>query len=459
MFHDPFESSHAATLAAVPTLAPLRVGLLGLGTVGSGTLAVLQRNANEIAARAGRAIEVRMVAVRSLERARARLGSRADEWLTTDPQALVSHPDIDVVVEVMGGIEPARTLVLQAIAHGKHVVTANKALLAEHGNALFAAAQAHGVVLAYEGAVAVSIPIIKALREGLSGNRIESVAGIINGTTNYILSAMQEQGADYGAVLAQAQRLGFAEADPALDVQGVDAAHKLSLLAANAFGTPVQFDQVQVQGITALETLDLAFAQQLGYRAKLLGVARRHGPALELRVQPVLLRASALLAQVGGAMNAVVVKSDAAGTTLYYGAGAGSEQTGSAVVADLVDLARWHPEGRGRGVPALGFYGERAPLPVLDCAEVSAAHYLRLDLDAGEAERTVPAVLQELAQAGVRVERMQVLAHPQLDSVRCLVLITHAYSPRGVQQAVQALECHCGVLGYPSVLRVEELGL
>ncbi|MGQ0709444.1 MAG: homoserine dehydrogenase [Rhodoferax sp.] len=448
----------AAPVAAPTPVAPLRVGLLGLGTVGAGTWAVLQRNAALIAARAGRAIEVRGVAVRNLERARARLGSGADQLLTDDPHALVTQADIDVVVEVMGGTGLARTLVLQAMAQGKHVVTANKALLAEHGAELFAAAQAHGVVLAYEGAVAVSIPIIKALREGLSANRIEWVAGIINGTTNYILSAMQEQGADYAPMLAEAQRLGYAEADPALDVQGMDAAHKLALLAANAFGTPVQFAQVQVQGITALQALDLGFAAQLGYRAKLLGVARRHGDALELRVQPVLLRASELLAQVDGAMNAVVVKSDAAGTTLYYGAGAGSEQTGSAVVADLVDLARLHPAGLAGRVPALGFHGPRAALPVLDSADVGAPHYLRLDLDADHAERTVPAVLQQLALDGVRVQRMLVLPHPQHSAVQCLVALTEPVPPRALQQAVHALESWPGVLGYGSVLRVEELG-
>jgi homoserine dehydrogenase len=455
-------AGHPARVAPQAQPAPLRIGLLGLGTVGGGTFAVLQRNADLIAARAGRRIEVRMVAVRNLARAAATLAPWLDRpashrvQLTDDPYALIHSPEVDVVVEVMGGTGLARTLVLQAIANGKHVVTANKALLAEHGSEIFAAAQARGVVVAYEGAVAVSIPIIKALREGLTANRIEWVAGIINGTTNFILSAMRERGLSFAAALAEAQALGYAEADPTFDVQGVDAAHKLTLLAANAFGVPPQCADVQVQGITDLAAVDVTFAERWGYRVKLLGIAKRQGCALELRVHPTLLPADHLLAQVHGSMNAVMVKSDAAGITLYYGAGAGAEQTGSAVIADLVDLARSASLPPGQRVPALGFtHAALAAMPVVAADDVEGAFYVRLDVSRPDV--TVPRVLQQLARDGVRVQRMDVWPHPDDAHLSCLVLLTEPLRLRDLRPALNATEAWPEVLGYASVLRVESL--
>jgi homoserine dehydrogenase len=430
------------------------VGLLGLGTVGGGTLAVLLRNADLIAARAGRRIEVRMVAVRNLERARSVLGAHAASLhLTDDAQALVHSPEVDVVVEVMGGTTLARTLVLQAIAAGKHVVTANKALLAEHGSEIFAAAQARGVVVAYEGAVAVSIPIIKTLREGLTANRIEWVAGIINGTSNFILSAMRERGLGFAAALAEAQALGYAEADPAFDVRGTDAAHKLSLLAANAFGTLPQYAEVQAEGIEDLQAADVDFAARLGYCVKLLGIAKRRGQGLELRVHPTLLPAGHLLARVHGSMNAVMVQSDAAGTTLFYGAGAGAEQTGSAVIADLVDLARSASLLPHQRVPALGFArGVQAGLPVVGVDEVESAFYVRLDLS--RPELAAPRVLQQLAADGVRVERMAQYPHPADPELQCLVLLTAPVRLRTLRPALQAVEGWPEVMGFASLLRL-----
>ena len=460
MYQDPHSSSHysGAVSSAPGAQAPLRVGLLGLGTVGAGTYAVLRRNAALIAARAGRRIEVRRVAVRNLARARATLGEVVGRSvdLCDNASDVVQAPDIDVVVEAIGGTGMARELVLQAIAQGKHVVTANKALLAEHGAEIFAAAQTQGVVVAYEGAVAVSIPIIKALREGLAANRIEWVAGIINGTSNFILSAMRAEGLDFSQALAQAQALGYAEADPALDVGGVDAAHKLCLLAANAFGTLPPFAQVHIHGIDTLDAVDVGFARQLGYCVKLLGVARRYADGLELRVHPALLPADHLLAQVHGRMNAVMVQSDAAGTTLYYGAGAGAEPTASAVVADLVDLARSQGVSSAQRVPALAFQpGTLAALPVLDPAMTASAFYLRLDVE--RAEVTVPRVLQELARHGVPVQRMKVLQHPDHPGQDCLVLLTATTTLLDVGAALETLHAWPTVLGQASVLRLEAL--
>ena len=460
MYQDPHSSCQYSGAAshAPGDLAPLRVGLLGLGTVGAGTLAVLQRNAALIAARAGRRIEVRRVAVRNLARARATLGDAQGRGLELCDNAgdVVQASDIDVVVEAIGGTGVARELVLQALAHGKHVVTANKALLAEHGGEIFAAAQAQGVVVAYEGAVAVSIPIIKALREGLAANRIEWVAGIINGTSNFILSAMRTEGLDFAQALARAQALGYAEADPALDVGGVDAAHKLSLLAANAFGTQPPFAQVQVQGIDTLDAVDIGFAWKLGFSVKLLGVARRCADGLELRVHPALLPADHLLAQVHGRMNAVMVQSDAAGTTLYYGAGAGAEPTASAVVADLVDLARAQGVPSIQRVPSLAFQPSALrALPAADPALTASAFYLRLDVE--RSELTVPRVLQELARHAVAVQRMQVLPHPDQPGPDCLVLLTATTNQRDVGAALEALHAWSTVLGRASVLRLAAL--
>ncbi|NVO07986.1 MAG: homoserine dehydrogenase, partial [Rhodoferax sp.] len=400
---------------------PLRAALLGLGTVGAGTYRVLTRNRALVRARAGKDIAITMAAVRDLERASAIVGSEVT--LTSDPFAVVTHPDIDVVVEAIGGTTLARELVLQAIAHGKHVVTANKALLAEHGAEVFAAAQERGVIVAYEGAVAVSIPIIKALRESLVANRIEWVAGIINGTSNFILSAMRSQGLDFAAALHDAQAKGFAEADPRLDVDGIDAGHKLALLAANAFGTPVAFDAVRMQGIADLDAADLAYAEQLGYRIKLLGLARRSAHGLELSVQPTLLPGDHLLAQVEGSMNAVMVKGDASGITLYYGAGAGSEETASAVIADLVDVARASAASAAQRVPSLGFQrSSQQTLPVSPADGAVCSYYLRLDAAPGA--QAAQQVLQSLHSAGLDLQSHHCLPHVNDAGRQALVVFT-----------------------------------
>ena len=430
MFNDPhlrpLPAAHAAT---APTLPALRVGMIGLGTVGTGVWQVLQRNQALIAARAGRRIEVVAVAVRKLPRAAALLGDAPGVLLTDDPLQVATHPDVDVVLELAGGTGPARGWVLAALAQGKHVVTANKALLAVHGHTLFAAAAQHGVVLAYEGAVAGSVPVIKALREGLAANRIDAVAGIINGTSNFILTRMRDAGVDFASALAEAQALGYAEADPAFDVDGVDAAHKLALLAANAFGTPVRFDAVHVEGIRALQAVDVAAAAQLGYTVKLLGIARRQPGGVELRVHPTLLPAHQLLAQVDGAMNGVLVHGDAAGPALYCGAGAGGEQTASAVIADLVDVARLPTDGGNaqQRVPALGFHAAAcADLPVLPMAEVVTPHYLRLQPRAGVSEADVTqALAQLLHDEGVQAERLDGYTDgSQPTATRHLLLLT-----------------------------------
>jgi homoserine dehydrogenase len=441
---------------ATPTqaLAPLRVGLIGLGTVGAGTYTVLQRNADVISARTGRRIEVTMVAVRNLARTTKIVST--DVMLVDDPFLVVRHPDIDVVVEVMGGTTLAKELVLQAIANSKHVVTANKSLLAEHGRELFAAAHAQGVVLAYEGAVAVSIPIIKALREGLTANRIEWVAGIINGTCNYILSKMKAEGVNFTDALADAQRLGYAEADPALDVEGIDAAHKLTLLAANAFGVPLQFDKVYSEGITQLESADIAFAERLGYCVKLVGIAKRGEQGLELRVHPTLISANHLLAQVHGAMNAVMVKSDAAGITLYYGAGAGAEQTASAVIADLVDLCRSLGTENRHRVPALAFQPNAiSALPVATINEVVTPHYLRLDIT--NPAQTVPTILEQLSLLGVRTQRLEVLAHPTIKELSTVLVLTEPTREWVLRGAITHIAALPTVMNHVRTIRMETL--
>ena len=355
----------------------IQVGLLGIGTVGTGTFNVLKRNQEEIKRRAGRGIEITMVADLDLARARAIVGP--DVTVVDDARQVIANPDIDIVVELIGGYGIAKSLVLQAIAAGKHVVTANKALLAVHGTEIFAAASAKGVMVAFEAAVAGGIPIIKALREGLSANRIQWIAGIINGTTNFILSEMREKGLDFEVVLKEAQRLGYAEADPSFDIEGVDAAHKATIMSAIAFGIPVQFDKAYVEGITRLEATDIRYAEQLGYRIKLLGITKRAEMGIELRVHPSLIPAKRLIANVEGAMNAVVVNGDAVGTTLYYGKGAGSEPTASAVIADLVDVARLHTADPLNRVPHLAFQPDAmSKLPVLPMSEVVTSYYLRL---------------------------------------------------------------------------------
>ena len=359
-------------------MKPIKVALLGIGTVGSGVFNVLRRNQAEISARVGRGIEIVLVADRNLAHAKSITGDAVE--VIDDAFAAVSRPDIDVVVELIGGYTEAKELVLKAIENGKHVVTANKALLAVHGTEIFKAAQQKGVMVAFEAAVAGGIPIIKALREGLSANRIEWIAGIINGTTNFILSEMRDKGLDFADVLKEAQRLGYAEADPTFDIEGVDAAHKITLLSAIAFGTDVQFDKAYVEGITQLASVDIRYAEQLGYRIKLLGVTRRAAEGIELRVHPTLIPAKRLIANVEGAMNAVVVHGDAVGTTLYYGKGAGSEPTASAVIADLVDVARLHTAEQEHRVPHLAFQPNamQTHLPLLPMSAVVTSYYLRL---------------------------------------------------------------------------------
>jgi homoserine dehydrogenase len=395
------------------TQSSLNVGLLGIGTVGSGTFNVLHRNQVEIQRRAGRAIAITMVADLDTQRARAVVGP--DVQVVNDARAVIANPAIDVVIELIGGYGIAKQLVMEAIAAGKHVVTANKALLAVHGGEIFAAAQAKGVMVAFEAAVAGGIPIIKALREGLTANRIQWVAGIINGTTNFILSEMRDKGLDFATALQQAQALGYAEADPTFDIEGVDAAHKVTLMSAIAFGIPVQFDKAYVEGITQLGAQDIKYAEQLGYRIKLLGITKRRAAdaarglnaGIELRVHPSLIPAKRLIANVEGAMNAVVVNGDAVGTTLYYGKGAGSEPTASAVIADLVDIARLHGAQAEQRVPHLAFQPHtlaqsQTDSPILPMSDVVTSYYLRLNV-ADEAG-VLANVTGILAQAGISID-------------------------------------------------------
>ncbi len=405
---------------------PIQVGLLGIGTVGSGTFKVLLRNQEEIRRRAGRGIEITMVADLDTDRARAIVGDGVQ--VVADARAVIANPDINIVIELIGGYGIAKALVLEAIAAGKHVVTANKALLAVHGSEIFAAARAKGVIVAFEAAVAGGIPIIKALREGLTANRIEWVAGIINGTTNFILSEMRSKGLDFGVVLKEAQRLGYAEADPTFDIEGVDAAHKATIMSAIAFGVPVQFHKAYVEGITGLQAADIRYAEQLGYRIKLLGIARRRQHGIELRVHPTLIPSTRLIANVEGAMNAVVVQGDAVGPTLYYGKGAGSEPTASAVIADLVDITRLHTADPDHRVPHLAFQpGELHDTPILPIAEVVTAFYLRLVVadKAGVLARitgiladndiSIDAVLQRESAEGEKQTDLIILTHDTVE--------------------------------------------
>ncbi len=461
MFRDPVQSLEPQfNPMAAMAIRPLRVGMIGIGTVGAGTFRVLARNQALIAGRAGRGIEVVVVAARNLARAVSVVGK--DVALTNDPMQVATHPDVDVVVEVAGGTGPAREWVLAAIRAGKHVVTANKALLAVHGNEIFAAARQHGVAVAYEGAVAVSIPIVKALREGLTANHIEWVAGIINGTSNFILSKMRDEGVGFAQALAQAQARGYAEADPTFDIEGGDAAHKISLLAANAFGMSVRFDDVQVQGITALQGLDVACAEQLGYRIKLLGVARRRKDGavdgVELRVQPALVHATHLLAHVDGSMNGIMVKGDASGLTMYYGAGAGSEPTASAVIADLVDVARLDGTHAAQRVPHLGFHAHAVDdtLAVLPRAAVHTRHYLRVPVHSAQQIEAVGAWLATQQVPVLQVALAHEKALPPGSGPQVLVL-TDAVVQSTVDLAVYALAAHPAVAGPVATLRVELL--
>ncbi len=403
-------------------MKPLQIALLGAGTVASGVVKVLARNQEELQRRAGRGIALAAIAARNPDKARAALGDALP--ITTDFMALATRPDIDIVVELMGGISPARELVLAAIAAGKHVVTANKALLAMHGNEIFAAAQAKGVMVAFEAAVAGGIPIIKAVREGLAGNRIEWIAGIINGTTNFILSEMRDKGLDFATVLKQAQALGYAEADPTFDIEGVDAAHKATILCAIAFGVPVQFDKAYVEGITALQAADIRYAEQLGYRIKLLGITKNTGQGIELRVHPTLIPATRLIANVEGAMNAVVVQGDAVGPTLYYGKGAGSEPTASAVIADLVDVTRLHTADPEHRVPHLAFQPDAmSDLPILSMDQVVTAYYLRLRV--ADQTGVLADLTRILADEGISIDGLIQREAGEGEHQTDLIILTH----------------------------------
>jgi homoserine dehydrogenase len=417
------------------TTKPIQVGLMGLGTVGSGVFHVLQRNQEEIQRRAGRGIELSVVSRRDQGRARAIVGDEAT--VVADAREIIANPDIDIVVELIGGVDIARALVMEAIAADKHVVTANKALIALHGTELFAAAHAKGVMVGFEAAVAGGIPIIKALREGLTANRIEWIAGIINGTTNFILSEMRDKGLDFATVLKEAQRLGYAEADPTFDIEGIDAAHKATIMSAIAFGVPVQFDKAHVEGISQLSATDIKYAEQLGYRIKLLGITKRRvnlegagegTVGIELRVHPTLIPAKRLIANVEGAMNAVVVQGDAVGTTLYYGKGAGSEPTASAVVADLVDITRLHTADPDHRVPHLAFQPDAmADTPILPIEQVVTSFYLRLRVadEAGVLSRittilaehdiSIDAVLQRESAEGEKSTDLIILTHDTIE--------------------------------------------
>ena len=435
-------------------MKPINVGLLGIGTVGGGTFTVLKRNAEEITRRAGRPICITVVADKNLELARKVTGG--DARLTDDAFAVVSDPEIDIVVELIGGCGVARELVLQAIENGKHVVTANKALLAMHGNEIFVAAQKKGVMVAFEAAVAGGIPIIKALREGLTANRIEWLAGIINGTTNFILSEMRDKGLSFADALQDAQALGYAEADPTFDVEGVDAAHKATIMSAIAFGIPMQFDKAYVEGISKLDAVDIRYAEQLGYRIKLLGIARRREQGVELRVHPTLIPERRLIANVEGAMNAVLVQGDAVGATLYYGKGAGAEPTGSAVIADLVDVTRLHTSDPEHRVPHLAFQPDQVhDVPVLPIEEVVTSYYLRMRVE--DKPGVLADITRILADSSISIEALIQKEAAEGESHTDIILLTHQTVERKANAAIARIEALPVVQGKVTKLRMESL--
>lgn len=435
-------------------MKPINVGLLGLGIVGSGTIDVLSRNAGEIARRAGR--EIRVVAATARDLTKERSVSLEGIKLVNDAAAIANDPEIDIVVELVGGIEPTRQWVLAAIANGKHVVTANKALLALHGNEIFAAAQKRGVMVAFEAAVAGGVPIIKALREGLTANRIEWIAGIINGTTNFILSEMRSKGLSFETALKQAQELGYAEADPTFDIEGVDAAHKLTLLSAIAYGIPIQFDKAYTEGISALTAKDIAYAEQLGYRIKLLGITRRAEQGIELRVHPTLIPAKRLIANVEGVMNAILVKGDAVGPTLYYGAGAGSAATASAVVADLVDVTRMLTADPEQRVPHLAFQADQLHnTPILPMGEVRTGCYLRLR--AYDKPGVMADVTRILADLSISIDAMLQKEAEEGEDVVDVIILTHASPEAAINTAIKRIEALATIAGKVVRIRLEEL--
>lgn len=433
----------------------LNVGILGLGTVGGGTYSVIKRNASEIARRTGVNIQVTHVADRDVERARSL--TQGDVEITDDAFALVVNPNVDVIVELIGGYTVAKDLVLKAIENKKHVVTANKALIALHGNEIFSAAQKMGVMVAYEAAVAGGIPIIKALREGLGANRIEWVAGIINGTTNFILTEMRKKGLAYQEVIGEAQRLGYAEADPTFDVEGIDAAHKLVIMSAIAFGIPLKFDKVYTEGITKLAQADIQYAKELGYIVKLLGITKRTDDGIELRVHPTLIPEKRLVANVDGAMNAVVVQGDAVGPTLYYGAGAGAEPTASAVVADLIDVARLKDVAVMQRAPALGYQVDAVEdLPILSISAINSAYYLRMH--ATDKPGVIAAVTKILADRGISIDAMIQKEQAVETTKTDMVFLTHKTIEKNMDEAIAEIEALAAVVGHVVKLRMETLG-
>ncbi len=436
-------------------MKPINVGLLGIGTVGGGTYAVLQRNAEEIARRAGRPIVITVVADKNVERAKEITGGKCR--VTDDAFAVVDDPDVDFVVELIGGYGVARELVLKAVKNGKHVVTANKALLAVHGNEIFLAAQKTRVMVAFEAAVAGGIPIIKAVREGLAANRIEWIAGIINGTTNFILSEMRDKGLSFDTVLKEAQRLGYAEADPTFDIEGVDAAHKITILSALAFGTPMQFEKAHVEGISSLDAVDIRYAEQLGYRIKLLGITRRTAEGVELRVHPTLIPARRLIANVDGAMNAVLVQGDAIGPTLYYGQGAGAEPTASAVIADLVDVTRMHTADPENRVPHLAFQPNMlVNLPMLPMDEVQTSYYMRLRV--ADKPGVLADVTRILADEQISIDAVIQKEPGEGEEQTDLIMLTHQTREKRINAAIAKIEGLAAVQGKVIRLRLEHLG-
>jgi homoserine dehydrogenase len=435
-------------------MKPIQVGLLGIGTVGSGVFTVLARNQEEIKRRAGRGIRIHTVADLNTQRAQELVKGQAE--VVDDARKVIQNPEIDIVVELIGGYGIAKDLVLEAIAAGKHVVTANKALIAVHGNEIFKAAHAKGVMVAFEAAVAGGIPIIKALREGLSANRIEWIAGIINGTTNFILSEMRDKGLDFNTVLKEAQRLGYAEADPTFDIEGIDAAHKATIMSAIAFGVPMQFAQAHVEGITKLSAVDIKYAEQLGYRIKLLGITKKNPNGIELRVHPTLVPTKRLLANVEGAMNAVQVHGDAVGTTLYYGKGAGSEPTASAVIADLVDVTRLQTADPENRVPHLAFQPDAVQnIPILPMAEVTTSYYLRLAV--ADQAGVLAEITRILAAHGVSIDALLQKEAAEGESQTDLVILTHETKEKNMMAAITEMQALKTVLGEIIKIRLENL--
>jgi homoserine dehydrogenase len=435
-------------------LNPVKVGLLGLGTVGGGTLKVLTRNADEIARRAGRGIQITHVAAKAYDP--KLLHGVGGIEVTDDAFTVVNNPEVDIVIELIGGYSPARELVLKAIENGKHVVTANKALIAMHGNEIFTAAQKQGVTVAFEAAVAGGIPIIKAVREGLAANRIEWIAGIINGTGNFILTEMRDKGRAFADVLKEAQDLGYAEADPTFDVEGIDAAHKLTILGSIAFGVPLQFDKTYTEGITQVETQDVEYAAQFGYRIKHLGITRMTERGIELRVHPTMIPHRRLIANVDGVMNAVLVKGDAVGPTLYYGAGAGAEPTASAVVADVVDVVRALTSDPENRVPHLAFQpGELVDLPILPIDEVETAFYLRMQVE--DRPGVAAKIAGILADSGISIEAIQQKEPAEGEITVPFVMLTQRVLEKQMNHAITAIEQLDTITGKVMRIRVERL--